>query len=153
MQRLCWTLARSLYNSTDGKAVFVRLVGLLPEELQKAQRDNAATFWVLRPNGGLGELHADLSGYTSAFQASLAGTVSVEEECGSRLLVLLGDVLEAAGGKNGVQLHTGNIKKNAKYFDSYPAIKQALNNLGMLTAMGPAVNGPPSAASFAAFPF
>ena len=153
MQRLCWSLACSLHTPASGQAVFVRLPGLLPEELQEAHRDDAATFWVLRPTGGHGELHADMSGYTAAFQASMTGAASVQEECGSRLLVLLGDVLEAASGKSGVQSHTGSIKKNAKYFDSHPAIKQALSKLGMLTAVGPAANGPPSAACFAAFPF
>ena len=127
MQRLCWSLASSLHTPASGQAVFVRLPGLLPEELQEAHRDDAATFWVLRPTGGHGELHADMSGYTAAFQA--------------------------ASGKSGVQSHTGSIKKNAKYFDSHPAIKQALSKLGMLTAVGPAANGPPSAACFAAFPF
>jgi hypothetical protein len=148
----------SARRSDKLKVAYVQLLGLLPEALQGTHRSSAATFWLHRaPNckGGPGQLRAELSGYTAVFQSPVAEIASVEDECSSRLLTLLEEVVDAAGGADRLKQHCKAVTatKNAKYFDSHPAVKQALSKLGIMTAMAVDGEGPPSAASFAAFPF
>ena len=143
MQRLACQVSAYMYRHSHGwqevpsdQAVHVSMRGLLPEAQQlHAAANDAPVFW--QPSKQ--RLNGNFDCFDSLFAA---GGHAAEEECGDSMLCGILALKHAAGGHKQAKVLADGIRdaatmRLAGQLDGLdPAVKQALNDLGMSVALG-----------------